>query len=114
MKNIVGNNIKQRRIELNLTQPELAKLMGYKSKAAISRVENGKEDLTLTRVIKFANALNCSPAYLAGWGENKDPSTTESLLYDAYEVAPINIKRSVCSALNVEYIDIEKKSSNLA
>ena len=41
----VGKRIKQRRIELNLTQTELAKRMGYKSKAAISNVENDKEDL---------------------------------------------------------------------
>ena len=113
MQNIVGNNIRQRRLELKLSQEQLAKLMGYKSKAAISRVENGHEDLTLDRVVKFANALSCSPAYLAGWEEWKEPSTDQSL-YDAYEKAPVNIKQSVCSALAIDYIDIEKKSSNLA
>lgn len=65
----VGERIKQRRKELNLTQTELAERMGYKSKVAISNVENGKEDLTTARVIKFANALECTPAYLHGWSD---------------------------------------------
>lgn len=116
MQNVVGNNIRQRRLELKLSQEQLAKLMGYKSKAAISRVENGHEDLTLDRVVKFANALSCSPAYLAGWEKwkHKEPSTDQSLLYNAYEKADIKSRKIVCNALEIDYIDVEKKSSNLA
>lgn len=63
-------NIKNRRIELNLSQTELAKRVGYKDKASISRVENGKLDLTQSMIEEFANALECSPAYLMGWSDN--------------------------------------------
>ena len=114
MQNIVGNNIRQRRLELKLSQAQLAKLMGYKSKAAISRVENGHEDLTLDRVVKYANALRCPPAYLAGWEKWKEPFTEQSLLYNAYEKADIKSRNIVCNALEIDYIDIEKKSSKLA
>ena len=116
MQNIVGNNIRQRRLELKLSQAQLAKLMGYKSKAAISRVENGHEDLTLDRVVKYANALRCPPAYLAGWEKwkQKESSTEQSLLYNAYERADIKSRNIVCNALEIDYIDIEKKSSELA
>lgn len=112
MQNIVGNNIRQRRLELKLSQAQLAKLMGYKSKAAISRVENGREDLTLDRVVKYANALRCPPAYLAGW--EKWESTDQSLLYEAYVKADLKSRNIVCNALEIDYIDVEKKSSNLA
>ena len=66
-KTTIGDRIRQRRKELNLTQDELAKRMGYSSRTAISNVEKGGEDLTSTRIQKYADALECSPAYLMGW-----------------------------------------------
>lgn len=63
----IGERIKQRREELNLTQEELARKLGYKSRTAISNVEKNKEDLTSTRIRKFAEALEVTPGYLMGW-----------------------------------------------
>ena len=60
-------NIKNRRIELNMSQTELAQRVGYKDKGSISRIENGKIDLTQSMIESFAKALDCSPAYLMGW-----------------------------------------------
>lgn len=66
----IGQRIRNKRIENNLTQEELAHKMGYTSKASISKVESGAEDnLSMDRVRKFADALGCSPAYLMGWEE---------------------------------------------
>lgn len=65
----VGERIRQRRLELELTQEELAKRLGYKTRTAISNVEKGKEDLTTTRVRKFADALGVTPEYLMGWDD---------------------------------------------
>lgn len=70
----IGERIKQRRMELGLTQTELATIMGYKSKVAISNVENNKEDLTVTRVKKYADALSTTPSVLMGWEEEKQKS----------------------------------------
>lgn len=61
-----GEIIKERRKALGLTQDDLAKKMGYKSREAISSVERNKEDLTTDRIRKFAHALNCAPADLMG------------------------------------------------
>lgn len=69
---LVGGKIRQRRIELGLSQAELAARLGYKSRNAICNVENDKEDLTITRVKKFADALGVTPAYLIGF---KEPTT---------------------------------------
>lgn len=71
--NGIGKKIKQRRTELGITQIELAKRMGYTSKAAISKVENGDDNLTTSRISQFADALDLSVSYLMGWDDNYDP-----------------------------------------
>lgn len=70
METGIGKRIKKRRIELNLTQEELAKRMGYKSKAAICKVEGGEDNITSDRIVKFAEALETTPAYLMGWEDD--------------------------------------------
>lgn len=65
----IGLRIKARRIELNLTQEELAARLGNKSRASVCTVENGKEDLTTTRIKQYAAALECDPSYLMGWAD---------------------------------------------
>lgn len=65
-----GDRVKQRRIELGLTQEELAIRMGNKSRASISTIENNRDDLTTTRIKKLADALECTPAYLMGWTDD--------------------------------------------
>lgn len=85
----IGLRIKKRREELNLTQTELAALMGYKGKSAVCKVETGEDNITSDRVEKFADALKCSIAYLMGWNEEDDntihlPSDIE-LLIQRYE-----------------------------
>jgi len=66
----IGERIKARRIELGMTQDELASKLQLKSKVSVSNVENNKEDLTTTRVAKYAKALECTPAYLMGWEDD--------------------------------------------
>ena len=70
----IGERIKQRRQELGLTQEELARRLGNKTRASVCTVERDKEDLTTDRVEKYAAALECSPAYLMGYVNNPDPS----------------------------------------
>lgn len=49
-------NIKDRRLQLGLTQSELAAKLGYSDKTMISKIENGMVDMTQSRIIKFAEA----------------------------------------------------------
>lgn len=78
----IGDRIKARRNELGLTQAELAKLLGYKSKTTIAKIESGINDIQQSKVVSFAKALRTTPAYLMGWTE--DPEETE---YD-YDLDP--------------------------
>ena len=64
---MIGKRIRDRRIELKLTQEDLAKKAGFKTKGAISRIENNQRDITQSQVVDFAKALNTTPSYLMGW-----------------------------------------------
>lgn len=66
----VGDRIKKRRLELGLTQEELAKKAGYKSRSSINKIELSR-DLPLPKVQEVARILDCSPSYLLGW-EDKE------------------------------------------
>ena len=66
----VGERIKNRRLELGLTQDELAKKVGYKSRSSINKIELSR-DLPLGKVQLVAVALETTPGYLMGW-EDED------------------------------------------
>lgn len=90
----VGDRIKIRRIDLGMTQTELAHALGYKSKAAISTVENNKEDMTTERIKKYAKALKTTPAYLMGWASDPDPDY-QPTLRDHLARASSNIRAAI-------------------
>lgn len=59
-------NIKERRLELGLTQSELARSLGYADKSMIAKIEKGSVDLPLSKIELFAEALNTTPSQLMG------------------------------------------------
>ena len=67
----VGERIRNRRIELGMSQDELAKKVGYKSRSSVNKIEMSR-DLPLTKVQKMANALDVSPGFLMGWEDEVD------------------------------------------
>lgn len=72
----IGKNIMKRRKEIGLTQEELAFKLGYKSKSTINKIELGINDLPQSKIIKFANVLNTTPAYLMGWEKQEKENNT--------------------------------------
>lgn len=65
-----GERIKQRRNELGMTQEELARKMGFKTKASISRIESNDRKLPLSKLEKIAMILNIPPSRLMGWDDD--------------------------------------------
>lgn len=57
----IGDAIKQMRINQNLTQEELGRLVGVQ-KAQISKIENGKNP-TLATIIRVLKAMNLSASF---------------------------------------------------
>lgn len=63
--------LKSRRIQLRLSQEEVARHVGV-SDATVSRWESGEiENMGRSRIIKLAQVLQLSPAAIMGW-ETKD------------------------------------------
>lgn len=76
----IGNNISRIRRDLGLTQEDLAKLMGYKSKSTINKIELGINDIPQSKIVQFAEVLGTTPAELMGWTEedkNNSPTAAE-------------------------------------
>lgn len=65
-------NIKKRRLSLNLSQEELAEMVGYTSRSSIAKVEKGLVDLSQNKIVQFANALKTTPADLMGWEDDTE------------------------------------------
>lgn len=81
----IGNRIKNKRIELNMTQEELALKSGYTSRSSINKIELGLVDIPQSKIASIASALGVSPAYLL-FGDvftDKDNS----------ELRPVNLKK---------------------
>lgn len=83
----IGKRIKEKRIELGITQEELAAKLGYKSKTTIAKIEKGTNDITQSRVVDFANVLNTTPAYLMGWTDSDSGSTPTLNKKDEKDIA---------------------------
>ena len=53
----IGGRIRERREKLGLSQEELAKKLGYKSRSSINKIELDQRNLTQSKIKAFADAL---------------------------------------------------------
>lgn len=88
------NNIKKRRQALNMTQAELAELVGYTGKSMISKIERGEVDLSQSKIETFARALRTTSGAL--FGNTETPNT-----FITYPVI-VNVKAGYDGALIFE------------
>ncbi len=72
--------IRERREKLNMSQEELAKRLGYKSRSSINKIEIGENDIPQSKIKAFADALQTTPAYLMGWKDEDSSSSKPSEL----------------------------------
>lgn len=80
----VNGRIRERRIQLGLSQLKLGKSLGHKSNGHVSNVENNKCLLSLEQIEKFATALSVSVECLAGIDPSmsKRPQGESGLQYE--------------------------------
>lgn len=77
-------NIRNRRIELGLTQEDLAKKIGYRSISTIAKIERGINDIPQSKIKAFAEALNTTPSQLMG--DVDFPHNLQPAKYRKYKV----------------------------
>lgn len=75
----IGNRIKKKRLALGMSQEELAKALGYKSRSSINKIEVDGRGLPQSKIMKIAKVLGTTPSYLMGWEEEQQKVT------EAYE-----------------------------
>lgn len=85
---ILYKRIKERREYLGLTQDELAKKLGYKSRSSINKIEVGENDIPQSKIEQFAKALETTPAYLMGWEEAEEDELDNQLVSMLTKLTP--------------------------
>lgn len=91
----IGERIKELRTSLGMTQDELAKLTGYKSRSSIQKIECGERDITQPAIVSFARALKVTPSVIMGWEDTELGHTSENLFEKYPNIMPIPEMRKV-------------------
>lgn len=87
----VADRIKNLRMELGMSQAELAAKIGIKNKSSICKIESHGNNITLKDIARIAEALNTTSAFLLGWedefgntipDDNDQPKDIQQLLDD--------------------------------
>ena len=101
--NKLGSNIKAFRKQLGMTQTELGEKTGYK-KAMISKIEQGKQNITQDKLMEFAYHLHTTPTQLINWNGEDDIRLTgeEKEIIQAYRKKPEEIKTVIKRILDLE------------
>lgn len=103
----IGDRIKARRLELDMSQDELARLVGYKSRSSINKIESDGRLLPQRKIMEIANALNTTPAYIMGWEESNESESPSVSLTPRDE-------RQIAADLEKMLADLDSKNSMAA
>ena len=87
-----GERIKARREELDLSQDRLAKLLGYKSRSTINKIELGKTDIGQSKIVALARVLETTTGYLLG---DNDTTPQQSDIEQLYNQLDTNDKAEI-------------------
>jgi len=71
--------LKKRRLELNLTMADVAKIVGV-SEGTISRWESGDiKNMRRDKIVLLAKAMQTTPAHIMEWDDTINPATSDGL-----------------------------------
>lgn len=110
--NDIGKRIRLKREVLGITQEELARLLGYKNKSTIAKIENGTNDITQSKVVEFANVLHTTVAYLMGWGDSASHTKSDFLLSEIEKRIILEFRKSdeITQAMVLRALSIDAQS----
>lgn len=110
-------NIKNRRLELNLTLEDVSKRLSI-SKPTLQRYESGViSNIPSDKIEKLAAILETTPSCLMGWEENKieiKPQLSEDLkhLLEKYNSLDDLGKHTIKTVLEMEFNRCEQSKNN--
>lgn len=94
--NPLYKNIRSRRLELGMSQEDLAQKVGYTDRTSIAKIEAGKVDISESKIFAFAEALNTTPSILSGWESDEELAARIAAM-----AAPLEELSEPIDALNV-------------
>ena len=103
----IGDRIKARRLELDMSQDELARLVGYKSRSSINKIESDGRLLPQRKIMEIAYVLNTTPAYIMGWEESNETESPSVTLTPRDE-------RQIAADLEKMLADLDSKNAMAA
>lgn len=71
----IGDKLKQLRLEREWSQEQVARMMGYKSRSTINKIELGVNEITQSKIVAFANLFGVEPWMLL----NDEPLNIEAI-----------------------------------
>lgn len=81
----VFTNIKKRRLELNMSQQDLALALGYRSRSSIAKIEAGEVDLPFSKLADLSRILDIPLERLVSSGKSSPAKTGSEENEDAAE-----------------------------
>lgn len=112
----IGSRIRTRREELGLSQDELAKRLGYKSRSSLNKIELDQRNLTQSKIKAIADALETTPSYIMGWDGTTDnllqKTAKEKVNGDRFFEKSLN-EQEILLSLSNEAVQIAKDYSDL-
>lgn len=91
----VNEIIKQRRLELDLTLKDVARVLGV-TEATVSRYESRDiKNMGIDKIKSLSRVLRCSPGYLMGWEDEPNKLNTNILKLDQTEMEIIRKFRTL-------------------
>lgn len=100
----IGKRIKEKRLEMNMSQRELASKLGYSDHSTLTRIEADKIDLPQSRIKQLSAILNVSVGYLMGWEEEPE----EAGILAAKVLGDVQIRRLV-----ENYMTLSQEDQNI-
>lgn len=97
---IIGNRIKRQRQFLNYTREKLAELADVSSKT-IANIEDGKQEMGVTTIMKLCNTLNLSPNFLIFDKEEWGNQDLMNLLANCPASTAVYIKQLLLTSLEM-------------
>lgn len=92
----LGMRVKFLRVRKGWTQDQLAKKLGYTSRAMVSKIEKGERGIKASMVPLIADVFDVSVPYLLYGQIDKEEITLEDMeLLKAYYRAPPHIQRAI-------------------
>lgn len=109
---VMGNRIKDKRIEKGLTMAELADALGIKA-SAVNKYEKGiVENIKRSTIQQMAKIFDCDPAWLMGFDDSKvEVPEYVPEIQDFISILPLLNKEQINSLLNTARLFVAQNTA---